>query len=645
VAEWVRSRQWSWWSSWWSSRPRSEWSTFPETTTTTTEGTSTTESGVRNVTSENGGHRKSARDTPRQDSIKERGAATPGFAAAIPGSGSPLVAYPERPRRNDPRRRLLAALDLRPIIRRIDVLKLTELLPELPTERTRLLDNLGRVRREVGPITAELSDALADHMNIRRGEVHEVVSFYSFLRVPVDAVRVCIGPVCDCLGARDLLAKEREQANGTPVLGVECLGHCDLAPVLLRGDAVEPEVRHRTNAGEVLGLHEPDSSLSDYERRGGLSLLRALPAKERIVEELKASGLAGYGGAGFPTGLKWEAVAKEGRPRYVVVNADEGEPGTIKDRYVMELRPHLMLEATLIAMHFAEATEGFIYLREEYGAARAKLLSALDEFRDAGLLDGRSLELVIGAGAYICGEETAMLESMEGRRGMPRLKPPFPSQVGYHGRPTLINNVETLAHIPPILANGGEWYAGLGKNGAKGVRLWSLSGIVGAPGCYEAPNGITLRELVDSFGEGATEEIGAIVPGGAASGILPPSALDVPLTRDHLREWGVGVGSAGVQVFPKPYAPLRLLAETMRFFAEESCQKCTPCRIGNRGMHHLLEELEHGRVAMSRRQTEEWLDAMLQTSICGLGQGAPFPMRSAFRYWPEVFAPLGEAAA
>jgi formate dehydrogenase beta subunit len=500
------------------------------------------------------------------------------------------------------------------------------------------------VRREVGPITPELSDALADHMNIRRGEVHEVVSFYSFLRVPVDAVRVCIGPVCDCLGAKELLAREQEQADGKPVLGVECLGHCDLAPVLLRGDTVEPEVRHRTNAGTVLGLHEADEGLADYERRGGLALLRSLPSRDRIVEELKASGLAGYGGAGFPTGLKWEAVAKEAAPRYVVVNADEGEPGTIKDRYVMELRPHLMLEATLIAMDFAEATEGFIYLREEYGTARARLQSALDEFRSAGLLDGRTLELVIGAGAYICGEETAMLESMEGRRGMPRLKPPFPSQVGYLGRPTLINNVETLAHIPAILSQGGNWYPGLGANGAGGVRLWSLSGVVATPGCYEAPNGVTLRELIEEYAGGATEELGAIVPGGAASGILPPEALDVSLTRDHLREWGVGVGSAGVQVFPKRYSPLRLLEETMRFFAEESCQKCTPCRIGNRGMHHLLKELEHGRVAMSRGQTEEWLEAMLQTSICGLGQGAPFPMRSAFRYWPELFAPLGEAA-
>jgi formate dehydrogenase beta subunit len=518
----------------------------------------------------------------------------------------------------------------------IDVLKLTGFLPDLPRERTKLLDNLGRVRREVGPITPELSDAVADHMSIRRGEVHEVVSFYGFLKVPTDSVRVCIGPVCDCLGAQDLLAREQEANGAVPVLGVECLGHCDLAPVLMRGDVVEPEVVHTTNDGDSLGLAQTDKSLADYEARGGYTVLRELPANERILEELKASGLAGLGGAGFPTGVKWEAVAKEPAPRYVVVNADEGEPGTIKDRYVMELRPHLMLEGMLIAMRFAEATEGFIYLREEYATARARLTTAIDELRHADLLAGLSIELVVGAGAYICGEETAMLESMEGRRGMPRLKPPFPSQVGYLGRPTLINNVETLAHIPAILRLGGEAWPR--------VRLWSVSGAIRLPGCYEAPLDVTLRELIDDHAGGATGPIGAVVPGGAASGILPPEALDVPLTRDDLREWGVGAGSAGVQVFPESYVPLRLLAETMRFFAEESCQKCTPCRIGNRGMHHLLEQLADGRSAMPRRQVEEWLDAMAATSICGLGQGAPFPMRAAFKAWPEVFAPLGEPA-
>jgi formate dehydrogenase beta subunit len=517
----------------------------------------------------------------------------------------------------------------------MDVVRLAMLLPELPTERTRLLDNLGRVRREVGPITPELSDALADHMNIRRGEVHEVVSFYSFLQVPVDTVRVCTGPVCDCFGAGALLAQN------PGAIEVACLGHCDLAPVLTRGDEVVPAVTHATNDGPAIHLAQRDEALSDYTARGGFELLASLPSREQIVSELKDASLTGYGGAGFPTGIKWEAVMREPSPRYVVVNADEGEPGTIKDRYVLELKPYLFLEGVLIAMRFAEADQAYIYLREEYAHARAALDRALGELRAAGLLDGLQIELVIGAGAYIAGEETAMLESMEGRRAMPRLRPPFPAQVGYLGRPTLINNVETLAHIPAILRSGGAWWAGLGTRGASGTRLWSVSGAVERPGCYEAPNGITTRELVEEHAGGFIGEIGAVVPGGAASGILPPHALDAPLTRDGLREWGAGPGSAAVQVFPASYSPLRLLAETMRFFAEESCQKCTPCRIGNRALHHLCEELEHGRAPMTREKVDEWLLAMEKTSICGLGQAAPFPVRNAMTHWPELFAPLG----
>jgi NADH:ubiquinone oxidoreductase subunit F (NADH-binding)/NADH:ubiquinone oxidoreductase subunit E len=511
----------------------------------------------------------------------------------------------------------------------VDVLRLPALLAELPTSRTRLLDNLGRIRREVGPLTPELSDALADHMSIRRGEVHEVVSFYSFLQVPVDAVRVCGGPVCDCLGARDLRAQLEEQG---PVVEVPCLGHCELAPVYTVGDRVVPEPAHRTNAGASLGLERADATLADYEGRGGLGLLRDLPPPDRIVAELKASGLAGYGGAGFPTGVKWEAVLREPGPRVVVVNADEGEPGTIKDRYVMERRPHLLLVATVLAMRTMEATEGWIYLREEYATARARLTEAISELRSAGLLEGLSLDVAVGAGAYICGEETAMLESMEGRRGMPRLKPPFPSQFGFLGRPTLIQNVETLAHVPAILRGGWE-----------PVRLWSVTGAVREPGCYEARLDVTPRQLIDDYAGGSTEEIGAIVPGGAASGILPPSALDVPLTREALRDWDSGPGSAGLQVFPVSYPLLRLLAVTMRFFAEESCQKCTPCRIGNRALTHVVERLAEGEAEMPRWQVEEWLEAMEATSICGLGQGAPFPVRNAFRHWPELFAPLGEA--
>ncbi len=493
-----------------------------------------------------------------------------------------------------------------------DALRFASLLEELPVERTSLLDNLGLIRREVGPVTPELSDALADHMNIRRGEVDEVVSFYSFLKVPADAVRVCIGPVCDCLGTQDLLAREREHSDGV-VVEVECLGHCDLAPVLTRGDVVEPEVEHRANGFLV----EPDE-------------LRRPPelAPEKLLAALEKSGLTGMGGAGFPTWRKWDAVLHEPKPRVVIVNADEGEPGTIKDRYVMELRPQLLLEGLELAMRFCETDEAYVYLREEYATSRARLAEAIEA-------RGLPVRIVVGAGSYVCGEETAMLESMEGRRGMPRLRPPFPAQSGYLGRPTLINNVETLAHVARIAR--GEWTPS---------RLWSISGTVREPGCYEAPLDVTARQLIDDHAGGATQDIGALVPGGAASGILPPAALDVPLTREALGEWGASPGSAALQVFPATYSPLKLLAETMRFFAEESCQKCTPCRIGTRGIHHVLEELAGGEAAMPREQVEEWLDAMVSTSICGLGQAAPLPMRSAMTHWPGLFAPLaGETAA
>jgi formate dehydrogenase beta subunit len=473
----------------------------------------------------------------------------------------------------------------------VDVLRLATLLEELPPQRTSLLDNLGRLRREVGPITPELSDALADRMNLRHGDVHEVVSFYSFLQVPVDAVRVCTGPVCDCAGARGLLAGD--------ALEVPCLGHCDLAPVVLDGDDVRGGVTHSANGF----LAEPDEAREP----------RALSPDE-VVARLEAAGLTGMGGAGFPTHLKWAAVRREPGPRVVVVNADEGEPGTIKDRYVLELRPQLLLEGLEAAMRFCETDVAFVYLREEYAGARAALTEAIAR-------RGLPVRLVVGAGAYICGEETAMLESMEGRRGMPRLKPPFPTQVGYLGRPTLINNVETLAHVALILRGGWD-----------PQRLWSVTGAVARPGCYAAPLGVSTRELVETYAGGFTDEVGAIVPGGAASGILPPAALDVPLTREALAPWGCGVGSAAVQVFPARYPVQRLLAETMRFFAEESCQKCTPCRIGNRALHAVFA----GERELTPEQREEWLLAMELTSICGLGQAAPIPVRSALAHWPEL---------
>ena len=481
-----------------------------------------------------------------------------------------------------------------------DVLALTSLLPELPTERTRLLDNLGRVRREVGPITPELSDSLADHMNIRRGEVHEVVSFYSFLQHPVDVVRVCTGPICDCAGAN------AGRAGSSPSA---CLGHCDLAPVVMDGD----EFAAASRTGRTASCSSPTSRATPPE----------LSARE-VLARLEAAGLTGMGGAGFPTHRKWDAVRREPAPRAVIVNADEGEPGTIKDRYVMELRPHLLLEGLVAAMRFCEVDEAYIYLREEYATSRARLHEAIAE-------RGLNVHVVVGAGSYVCGEESAMLESMEGRRGMPRLRPPFPAQKGYLGRPTLINNVETLVHVARILR--GEWQPG---------RLWSVSGAVTRAGVLRGAAGRDRAAARrGSTRAASTAEVGAFVPGGAASGILPPAALDVPLTRDALGEWGSGPGSAAVQVFPAAYPVLRLLAETMRFFAEESCQKCTPCRIGNRALHHVVEELEHGRAAMTREKVDEWLEAMAQTSICGLGQASPIPVRNVVRHWPELMEALG----
>jgi formate dehydrogenase beta subunit len=439
-------------------------------------------------------------------------------------------------------------------------------------------------------------------MNIRRGEVHEVVSFYSFLQVPVDVVRVCTGPVCDCMRS------DENHSHSWGALEVACLGHCDLAPVRMLGDDVDGGVTHSTNGF----LLEPDDPRDPPEL-----------SPDEVLARLEASGLTGMGGAGFPTWRKWDAVRREPGPRAVIVNADEGEPGTIKDRYVMELRPHLLLEGLIAAMRFCEADEAYVYLREEYATSRARLHEAIAE-------RGLNAHVVVGAGSYVCGEESAMLESMEGRRGMPRLRPPFPAQRGYLGRPTLINNVETLVHVARILRGG--WTPG---------RLWSLSGAVNRPGCYEAPLDVTTRALVETHAGGFADEVGAVVPGGAASGILPPAALDVPLTPEALGEWGAGPGSAAVQVFPATYPVLRLLAETMRFFAEESCQKCTPCRIGNRALHHVAEELQEGRAAMTREKVDEWLEAMAQTSICGLGQASPFPVRSVFRHWPELVEALG----
>jgi formate dehydrogenase len=449
---------------------------------------------------------------------------------------------------------------------------------ELSRERTALLANLTRLR----PVTPAITDALADQMNLRRGDVDEVVSFYSYLRLPLETTRVCTGPMCAARGA----------VVPAGAVGVPCLGHCEHAPVSMRGADVVPVALHRAGDGPSIGLLSPD-------------VIRRAPRRDpaTVLAALRASGLRGCGGAGFPTWRKWEAVRAQPGPRAVVVNADEGEPGTFKDRYVMELRPHLLLEGLEAAMQFVEAERAWIYVREEYTRANATLERAIAERR-------MPVTIVRGAGAYVCGEETALLESMEGRRGEPRQKPPFPAERGYLGMPTLVQNVETLAHVPAVLRSGGERWPR--------TRLWSVSGCVARPGCYEAPVDSTVGELLELAG-GATEPLGAIVPGGAASGFLPPDALDRP-----------GCGSGAVQFFPATYPIRELLRETLRFFAEESCGKCAPCRAGTRTLL-AWDELPPQRLA-------DVLDVMEQLSVCGLGQSVPTVVRSALEHWPELAA-------
>ena len=521
----------------------------------------------------------------------------------------------------------------------MDVLRLATLLPELPRERTRLLDNLGRVRREVGPITMELSDALADHMNIRRGEVHEVVSFYSFLQVP------------DGRGTRlhrarlRLLRRARAPRRGQPgAIEVACLGHCDLAPVLTRGDEIVPRVTHSTNDGPAVGLGTGDETLADYEARGGLALLRELPSIERIVEELKASGLTGYGGAGFPTGMKWEAVAREPAPRYVVVNADEGEPGTIKDRYVMELRPHLLRRG--------DGDRDALRSRRPRATSTCAR-STRPPARGCSRRSTSSAPRVSSTGSRSSSSSARARTSPARRRRCSSrwraaarcraCKPPFPSQFGYLGRPTLIHNVETLAHIPAILR---ERRRVVGR--ARHARRDGHAALVGhgrrraSPAATRRRTASRTRELVDEHAGGFTDEVGAIVPGGAASGILPPAALDAPLTRDGLREYGAGVGLGRRPGLPR-LVLARFACSPRRCASSPRSRARSARRAGSATARCTTsrEELEHGRAAMTREKVDEWLLAMEKTSICGLGQASPFPVRGAMTHWPELFAPLG----
>jgi NADH:ubiquinone oxidoreductase subunit F (NADH-binding) len=467
-------------------------------------------------------------------------------------------------------------------------------------------------------------------------DVYGVATFYSLLAEPDAGVRVCQGLSCRLAGADRLMAELETQ--GTPATAYSCLGRCDMAPASWDPDGDD------AIAEPAFSPSHPDFAIdllaAATDSYRALSLLHA-KGTDWALDELEASGLTGRGGAGFPAHIKWHAVrGQEVTERYIVLNADEGEPGTFKDREVILRRPHLVIEGLAIAAHCLEALDIYAYVRGEFGQVRASLMAALEEARDRGELDDRvRWHFVDGHGAYICGEETALLEALEGKRGLPRMKPPYPVEVGFRGKPTLIQNVESIACIPAILERGGEWFKQAGRT-EPGSKLYCLSGHVEHPGVYEAPMGITLRELLDLAG-GVTGTLKAFSPGGASSGFLPADQIDLPMGFKSLREAGSMLGSAGVVVLNDTTDMVDAALTQAVFFEDESCGQCSPCRIGTQIVRQALERYRAGDAqALTYIQEVAW--AMREASICGLGQAASLPLTSAMQYFPQEFGDAHE---
>jgi formate dehydrogenase len=492
--------------------------------------------------------------------------------------------------------------------------------------------------------------ALAHEMRLSQAEVYEVASFYAHFDVVADGeeppppltVRVCDGIACELAGAQDLLAELAEQAGrDLRVLRAPCMGRCDRAPVASVGqnhmmsantDVVVSAVRDRRTEHLV----RDHIDYSAYVASGGYRLLRECRSGKRDVEEileaLEHSELRGLGGAGFPTGRKWRIVRGYQGPRLLAVNADEGEPGTFKDRHYLELDPHRILEGMLIAAWAVEAEACYLYVRGEYRAIHESIKQEIERLGAEGLLGDLRIEIRLGAGAYICGEESAMIESIEGKRGLPRNRPPYVAEVGLFGRPTLVNNVETLFWIRDVIERGPDWFAGAGRNGGRGWRSFSVSGRVKQPGVKLAPAGVTVNELVDEFCGGMQDGhcFKGYLPGGASGGILPASLGDLPLDFGTLGQYGCFIGSAAVVVFSEQDNMKDVALNLMRFFADESCGQCTPCRVGTEKAVKLMSRERWDRALLS-----ELAKTMAEASICGLGQAAGNPIKSVLEYFPE----------
>jgi NADH:ubiquinone oxidoreductase subunit F (NADH-binding)/NADH:ubiquinone oxidoreductase subunit E len=524
------------------------------------------------------------------------------------------------------------------------------LLGDRPRRRDLLIEHLHLIQDTYKQISAAHLAALADEMKLAFAEVFETATFYAHfdvvkegeLDIPPLTIRVCDSLTCAMLGAEKLLSELQSTAGpAIRVVRAPCVGRCDTAPAAEVGHhfvdyASAESVLAAVQAGDT-HAHLPDYVDYDaYVANGGYALLKRLRsgelAKEDLLKALDDASLRGLGGAGFPTGRKWRAVLGEPGPRLMAINGDEGEPGTFKDRWYLETDPHRFLEGMLIGAHVVEAPEIYIYLRDEYPASREILEREIAKLPP----DGPVLHMRRGAGAYICGEESALLESIEGKRGLPRHKPPYPFQVGLFGLPTLINNIETLWWVRDIVEKGADWWKSHGRNDRHGLRSYSVSGRVKNPGMKLAPAGVTVRELIDEFCGGMADghTFHAYLPGGASGGILPAAMDNIPLDFGTLEKYGCFIGSAAVIILSDQDDVKGAALNLMRFFEDESCGQCTPCRVGTQKAALLMQ-----RGAWNRELLDELSQAMRDASICGLGQAASNPLTSVIKYFPEEFSP------
>jgi NADH:ubiquinone oxidoreductase subunit F (NADH-binding)/NADH:ubiquinone oxidoreductase subunit E len=534
--------------------------------------------------------------------------------------------------------------------------EIAALLGDAPRRRDLLVEYLHLIQDRFGFLSAAHLVALAAELKMAMAEVYEVATFYHHFDVVKDGqaappkvtVRVCDSIACELAGAQQLLnALPAWFGEDIRVLHAPCVGRCETAPVAVVGQNPVPHatIEKIASCVEAGALTHPESDrtvtpghldYAAYRAAGGYTLAAACVNGERtaadVITLMEDSGLRGLGGAGFPAGRKWRIVSAEPAPRLMAINIDEGEPGTFKDRYYLERDPHRFLEGAIVAAWAVGIDAVYIYLRDEYHGCRAILSRELAALGADPPCRIPEFHLRRGAGAYICGEESAMIESIEGKRGEPRLRPPYVAQVGLFGRPTLEHNMETLHWVREIIEKGPGWFAGHGRNGRKGLRSFSVSGRVKRPGVHLAPAGITLQELIDEYCGGMLDghTLYGYLPGGASGGILPASLANVPLDFDTLAPHGCFIGSAAIVVLSDKDTARAAASNVMRFFADESCGQCTPCRVGTEKALRLMADRRWDAPLL-----QELSQAMMDASICGLGQAAPNPMLSVLKYFPK----------